>query len=222
MSKEEINGFLVDKYNQHGLKEGASQGTCPLCSSDRKPKNAKAQCASYDWERGLGTCHNCDTTFQLHTYQRKGASERVYTRPVTPEQFNEISTNVETWFGTRGISKQTLSDLQVTEGSEWMPQTSKNENTIQFNYFMGDQLINVKYRDGRKNFKLYKGAEKVFYNINSVVGYDWCVVVEGEMDVLALHEAGITNAISVPNGATLNSNNLDYFPISAGIIIASF
>jgi twinkle protein len=27
---------------------------------------------------------------------------------------------------------------------------------------------------------------------------------------LALHEAGIKNAISVPNGATLNSNNLDY------------
>ena len=83
-----------------------------------------------------------------------------------------ISKNVETGFSTRGISKQTLSDLQVTEGSEWMPQTSKNENTIQFNYFMGDQLINVKYRDGRKNFKLYKGAEKVFYNINRDVGYD--------------------------------------------------
>ena len=210
MSKEEINGFLVDKFNQHGLKENAAQGTCPLCSHTRKPKNAKAQCASYDWERGLGTCHNCDTTFQLHTYQRKGASEKVYVRPQTPEQFNEVSTNVETWFGTRGISKQTLSDLQVTEGSEWMPQTSKNENTIQFNYFMGDQLINIKYRDGRKNFKLYKGAEKVFYNINSTVGYDWCVIVEGEMDVLALHEAGIKNAISVPNGATLNSNNLDY------------
>jgi twinkle protein len=75
---------------------------------------------------------------------------------------------------------------------------------------MGDQLVNIKYRDGRKNFKLYKGAEKVFYNINSIVGYDTCVIVEGEMDVLALHEAGIKNAISVPNGATLNSNNLDY------------
>jgi len=75
---------------------------------------------------------------------------------------------------------------------------------------MGDQLINVKYRDGRKNFKLFKGAEKIFYNINSVVGYDSCVIVEGEMDVLALHEAGIKNVISVPNGATLNSNNLDY------------
>jgi len=210
MSVEEINGFLIDTFNQHGLKEGAAQGICPLCSSDRKPKNQKAQCASYDWERGLGTCHNCDTTFQLHTYQRKGASEKVYIRPDTPANFNEVSTNVETWFGTRGISKKTLSDLQVSEGPEWMPQTSKQENTIQFNYFMGDQLINVKYRDGRKNFKLYKGAEKVFYNINAIVGYDTCVIVEGEMDVLALHEAGVKNAISVPNGATLNSNNLDY------------
>ena len=210
MQTAEINGFLIDKFNQHSLKEGATQGTCPLCSSDRQPKNQKAQCASYDWERGLGTCHNCDTSFQLHTYQRKGASERVYVRPDAIEQFDDISTNVETWFGTRGISKQTLQELQVTEGKEWMPQTSKTENTIQFNYFMGDQLINVKYRDGRKNFKLYKGAEKVFYNINSIVGYDECIIVEGEMDVLALHEAGIKNVISVPNGATLNSNNLDY------------
>ena len=30
------------------------------------------------------------------------------------------------------------------------------------------------------------------------------------MDVLAFYEAGIKNAISVPNGATLNTNNLDY------------
>ena len=210
MQTAEINGFLIDKFNQHDLKEGASQGTCPLCSSTRKPENRKAKCASYDWERGLGTCHNCDTSFQLHTYQRKGASERVYVRPTEPANFNEVSTNVETWFGTRGISKQTLKDLRVTEGPEFMPQTGKQENTIQFNYFMGDQLINVKYRDGRKNFKLYKGAEKVFYNINSIVGYDECVIVEGEMDVLALHEAGIKNVISVPNGATLNNNNLDY------------
>ena len=205
----EINGFLIDKFNQHDLDVGKSQGTCPLCSHDRKPENQKAKCASYDWERGLGTCHNCDTSFQLHTYQRKGASEKVYVRPeqrLTPK----VSTKVEDWFETRGISTQTLADLQVGEGSEWMPQTGKSENTIHFNYYMGDQLINVKYRDGRKNFKLYKGAEKIFYNINSIVGYDSCIIVEGEMDVLAMHEAGIKNVISVPNGATLNSNNLDY------------
>ena len=210
MQTTEINGFLIDEFNQHGLEE-KTQGICPLCSHDRKPKNKKLKCASYDWERGLGTCHNCNTSFQLHTYQRKGASEKVYVRPNAIHNTHiKPTSKVVDWFVTRGISAQTLKDLKVNEGSEFMPQTGKQENTIQFQYFMGDQLINVKYRDGRKNFKLYKGAEKVFYNINSIVGYDSCVITEGEMDVLALHEAGIKNVISVPNGATLNSNNLDY------------
>ena len=215
MQEIEINGFLIDEFNQHKLEEGKKQGICPICSHNRKPKNQKAKCASYDWERGLGTCHNCNTSFQLHTYQRKGASERDYVRPTQPDpeypgkNFG-LNDKVLKWFETRGISQSTLSDLKIGEGPEYMPQTGKTENVIKFNYFMGDQLINVKYRDGRKNFKLYKGAEKVFYNINSIVGYDTCVITEGEMDVLALHEAGIKNSISVPNGATLNSNNLDY------------
>ena len=210
MNTTEINGFLIDKFNQHGLPEGKTQGICPLCSLDRQPKNQKANCASYDWERGLGTCHNCNKTFQLHSYQRKGSSDKIYVRPITPDFIEEVSTNVEKWFNGRGISKNTLKELKVTEGAEFMPQTGQMENAIHFNYFIGDQLINVKYRDGRKNFKLYKGAEKVFYNINSVVGYEYCVIVEGEMDVLSLHEAGIENVVSVPNGATLNNNNLDY------------
>jgi len=213
MQTTEINGFLIDEFNQHKLEEGKKQGICPNCSTDRKPKNAKAKCASYDWERGLGTCHNCNTSFQLHTYQRKGASEKVYVRPtvkVDVERPEFVSDKVIEWFKTRGISAQTLIDLRIDEGPEYMPQTGKTENVIKFNYFMGDQLINIKYRDGRKNFKLYKGAEKVFYNINSIIGYEYCVIVEGEMDVLALHEAGIPNAISVPNGATLNTNNLEY------------
>ena len=147
----EINGFAIDKFNQHGLESGKKQGVCPLCSHDRKPKNQKLKCASYDWERGLGTCHNCNTTFQLHTYNRKGSNEKEYVRPAM---------------------------------TQYLPVVD--------------------------NFKLYKGAEKIFYNINSVVGYDNCVITEGEMDVLALHEAGIKNAISVPNGATLSHNNLDY------------
>ena len=209
VNNTEINGFLIDQFNQHNLDVGKAQGICPLCSSDRQPKNQKAKCASYDWERGLGTCHHCDSSFQLHSYQRKGASEKVYVRP-EEAKINPPTSKIVEWFKTRSISQQTLTDLSVSEGSEFMPQTGKTENTIQFNYIMGDQLINVKYRDGRKNFKLYKGAEKVFYNINSIIGYKECVITEGEMDVLALHEAGIKNAISVPNGATLNSNNLDY------------
>ena len=205
----EINGFKIDEFNQYKLEEGKAEGICPLCSADRKPANQKLKCASYDWERGLGTCHHCSKTFQLHTFERKGASDRVYIKP-EPIEVKPVSTKVEEWFKSRGISKATLDEMKVTEGPEYMPQSGKVENAIHFNYFMGDELINVKYRDGRKNFKLYKGAEKVFYNINAIVGYEYCVIVEGEMDALSLHEAGVTNVVSVPNGATLNTNNLDY------------
>ena len=215
MQTTEINGFVIDEFNIHKLEIGASQGTCPLCSADRKPKNQKSKCASYDWERGLGTCHNCNKSFQLHSYNRKGETEKVYVKPIQPDpehnnKFYEISDKVIEWFKTRGISQETLFELNVREGPEYMPQTGKTENAIKFNYFMGGSLVNIKYRDGRKNFKLFKGAEKIFYNIDSIIGYEYCIITEGEMDVLALHEAGITNAISVPNGATLNNNNLDY------------
>jgi len=213
MQTTEINGFLIDEFNQHKLEEGKKQGICPVCSHTRKPKNQKAKCASYDWERGLGTCHNCNTSFQLHTYKRKGNADKVYVKPkqiINEDQPEFVSDKVIEWFKTRGISQETLFNLKIEEGPEYMPQTGKTENVIKFNYFMGGELTNVKYRDGRKNFKLYKGAEKVFYNIDSIVGFEYCIIVEGEMDVLALYEAGITNAISVPNGATLNTNNLDY------------
>jgi len=61
----EINGFLIDSFNQHNLEVGKTQGICPLCSHTRKPKNQKAKCCSYDWERGLGTCHNCNSTLKI-------------------------------------------------------------------------------------------------------------------------------------------------------------
>ena len=205
----EINGFEIDEFNVYKLEEGKTQGICPLCSHDRKAANKKLKCASYDWKRGLGTCHNCNQTFQMHTFKRKGDAIKEYTKPEPTDEIN-ISQKAEDWFKGRGISSKTLFDLGIGEGLEYMPQTGKVENTIQFNYYIGGELVNIKYRDGRKNFKLYKGAEKVFYNIDATNGYDSVYIVEGEMDVLSFHEAGIKNCISVPNGATLNSNNLDY------------
>jgi len=205
----EINGYEIEEFNQYNLEVGKTQGICPICSHDRKPENKKQKCASYDWERGLGTCHNCNQTFQLHTFKRLGKADKDYVIPDV-EPVLVQNPKVVAWFDSRGISAQTLNDLNISEGPEFMPQTGQQENTIQFNYFIGGQLVNVKYRDGRKNFKLYKGAEKVFYNIDASVGYDTVIIVEGEMDVLSFHEAGIKNVISVPNGATLHNNNLDY------------
>ena len=209
MNTTEINGFEIDNFNQYDLQVGKREGVCPLCSHNRQPKNQKAKCAMYDWDRGLGTCMNCNEVFQLHTFKRKSDKLKEYTKPEWKNN-TQLSDRVIKWFESRGISQSTLVKMKVTEGVEFMPQTGKNENTIQFNYFINNELINIKYRDGRKNFKLVKGAEKVFYNIDRTIGHDYMVVVEGEIDALSFVEAGVDSVVSVPNGATINNTNLDY------------
>jgi len=209
MNIAEINGFLIDEFNQYNLEAGKKEGVCPLCSANRKTPNRKAKCAMYDWERGLGTCMNCNEVFQLHTFKRKSNINRNYTKPIWENNIL-LSDAAVKWFEKRGISQKTLVKSKITEGKEWMPQTNKEENTIQFNYFINNKLINIKYRDGRKNFKLVKGAEKVFYNIDNTMGHDNIVIVEGEIDALSFIESGVQSVVSVPNGATLNRLNLDY------------
>ena len=82
-------------------------------------------------------------------------------------------------------------------------------------------LINIKYRDGRKNFKLVKGAEKVFYNIDRTIDHDYIVIVEGEMDTLIFcGKRRLTSVVSVPNGATIN-NVLTLITWIAALIISN-
>jgi twinkle protein len=54
-----------------------------------------------------------------------------------------------------------------------------------------------------------KDAELIFYNLNAIEGEE-CIIVEGEMDCLTLHECGIYNGVSVPNGASKGSQKLEY------------
>ena len=109
-----------------------------------------------------------------------------------------------------------------------MPQAGKEMNTVQFNYFRDGELINVKYRTGDKKFKMFKDGELIFYNVDAIHETDTAVITEGEIDTLSLYEAGIHNAVSVPNGASAGANNLqyldnctDYFEGKTSIILAT-
>lgn len=122
-----------------------------------------------------------------------------------------LSDKVLKWFEGRRITAATLNKMQITEQVEWMPQVSKEVNCICFNYFYDGQLINTKYRDGAKHFKMHKGAELIPYNIDCLATAKEVWIVEGEMDALSLIEAGIENVISVPNGAQPNLTFFDRF-----------
>lgn len=141
----------------------------------------------------------------------KSSTEKKAFKKPAPKVESELSENLIKWFADRKISEKTLKALKVTEGPEWMPQTKKAENTIQFNYYRVGELINTKFRDGRKNFKLVTGAELIMYNLDAVKDREQIIIVEGEIDCLSLYEAGFKNCISVPNGAGVGKNNLTYF-----------
>lgn len=205
--KMNVNGFEVDKFNQYNLDLGKRTSTCPLCSSKRKKKLDK--CLKIYYDTGLAECFHCGELLQLHTYKKKDEPEKVYSRPTWKNE-TKLSDQLVKWFEGRSISQHALRVAKVTEGKEWMPQTKKEENTINFNYFRDHELINVKYRDGRKNFKMFKDAQKIFYNLDAIKHATECVIVEGEMDVLSLIECRIHNTISTPNGSTTKSVNLEY------------
>ena len=192
---DNINGFEIDAFNVYGLKEGSKQSTCPLCSHERKKKSEK--CLILDWNRGLGTCMHCGEVIQLHTFKR--STDKVYTKPKQNGN-TTIDPRICAYFSGRGISLRTLEKAKITTSPGW----------IEFNYYINNELVNVKSRDGKKNFRLVSGAEKVLYNIDSTLGHDYVIIVEGEIDVLSCMEAGFPSVVSVPNGATVGRNNLDY------------
>jgi twinkle protein len=200
----------MDVYSNYGITipqgkyAGEVQTTCPKCSSERKKKTDK--CLSINLDKKVWRCNHCEWRGNLKAMVEE---KKVYQKP-TWKNKTDLSDNLIKFFEKRGISQKTLLGARICEGLEYMPQTQKECNTIQFNYFKEGVLINVKYRTAEKHFKLYKDAELIFYNIDSLQDEKECYIVEGEMDALSFIQAGILNVISVPNGANLNTNNLAY------------
>ena len=207
---EFLNGFEIDQYNVYKFPDNIRTYTCPLCSAERKKKTQK--CVKVFWDTGMAYCSHCGETIQLHTYKKKNI-EKKYIKPAWKNN-TVLSDNVVKWFESRKISQFVLRVAKISEGQEWMPQTQKNENTIQFNYFRDEELINVKYRDARKNFKLFKDAEKIFYNLDKIRTTKECIIVEGEIDALSCIQSGMSNVVSTPNGSTTGNVNLDYLDSS--------
>lgn len=199
-----INGFEIEKFNQYDLPEGKKQSTCPLCSHKRKKKTDK--CLLIFWNTGLARCFHCDKLLQIHIY-KSNSKETEYKLPEWTNN-TKLPDNIVKWFDTRKISQFVLRILKITSGKEWMPQYKKEVETIQFNYFRNNQLVNIKYRTSDKKFKLYLGSELIFYNLDSIRTSKEVYIVEGEIDCMSIMECGIYNVISVPNGA--GSKDLKY------------
>ena len=193
----------------HGKTSGKLKTFCPRCREQRRDKRDKS--LSVDLDKGVWHCHYCSWSGTIHVGERsKDAPKKEYRRP-TPKPLTTLSRNLVHWFNSRGISEWVLERMRINEGKQFMPQVGKEMNTVQFNYYLNNELINVKYRTGDKKFMLESGAELIPYNLDGIVGQPECIITEGEMDCLSFIEAGKPFCVSVPNGANNNLSYLDDF-----------
>lgn len=202
-------------YEIEATKNGENQMPCPECSQNRRKKHIK--CFSYNIEKEVGYCNHCETRFVKHNPHE----EKQYVKPSLEWQnFTKLSENAVKYFESRKISQKTLLSMNIGEKKEYIPQLEKEANCIFFPYFRNGELINTKFRDARKNFKLISGAELIWFNFDCI---QKCidekgelVIVEGEFDALSVIQSGHEFVVSVPNGA--NIGKMEYFDSSFDLL----
>lgn len=194
------------EYGINDVPPGTEVKTlCPKCSHSRH-KSWQA-CLNVNTDKGLWHCWHCQAAGSL-THGWVGDYEdesdlprreaRAYIRPdFTADPLAERTVQ---WFARRGIPRPVLDRRKVSCCQVYMPQVRKLVDAIQFPYFRGGKVINIKFRDAVKNFRMVHKAERVFYGLDDIVG-DTVYITEGEMDALSLEVAGYTSVLSVPDGA---------------------
>lgn len=193
---------------------------CPICTPTRKSEHQKEKKLSVqmlDLKDGKmrWRCNHCGEGGYVH--ENIDFNEK----HIKPLENHYLSSRPEEKFydwllKTRGISKVTaqakglylsLSRENVLQSKNTDPSKKDkwiNCQVINFKYFYNNELINIKYRDQRKNFKLISKAAKIFFNIDSIKDFKYAVIVEGEFDVYAYREAGVIPVVSVPNGVNIS------------------
>lgn len=212
---------LVSALADQGIRlrsydTGEHRTTCPVCSATRKKKSDPCLAVKIDDDGGATWhCHHCEATGNVASERQREAAKarpRKAQRQTEPPVASELPAKIVQWFADRGISKATLERNRIGYGPAYIPGAGGEAPAIQFPFLRGGVVVNVKFRDGRKNFAQVKGAEKIFYGLDDIAGAETVIIVEGEPDKLALEEAGYLNVISVPDGAPAKLKDGDIDP----------
>lgn len=183
-------------------KHGQNRYPCPWCSPTRKKKSETCLSTFRDDTAIKYQCHHpeCDAHGLISLVQKRepvimNAEKKMPVRK--RREYEDIDERHIDWLSSRGISIKTAHDYDVI-GKE-----SNGQPVIGFPYFgKDDDVVAVKYRAaGDKRFWC-EGSPSSFFGLRHIKKGDDIVIVEGEMDVLAMAEAGI-KAISIPNGAPM-------------------
>lgn len=125
------------------------------------------------------------------------------TAVVAPIKTSSLEDKHYDFFNSRGITRDTVDQYSVSASTQWIRSVNGNTDCVGFAYRNNGVPYAYKWRAiSAKGFTCV-GAPQHFYLHDRVsVGGD-VVICEGEIDALSLRQAGVENAISVPNGAPM-------------------
>lgn len=197
----------IDVSRAHGGPEVKT--TCPRCSHTRKKRTQP--CLNVNLETGVFHCWHCGWAGKARgagrEYKRVTQDRpKAYVKPKIESQ--GLTGAALAWFEARGITRPVLERNGVTTTRVFMPQVNAEVTAIAFPYRKAGEVVNCKYRDNAKNFRMASGAERVLYGYDDIA--PTTVIVEGECDKLAVEVAGFANCVSVPDGAPApNTKNIE-------------
>lgn len=184
----------------HGRTSGKMKTKCPWCHAQRTDKRDKSLSVNLDTK--LYLCHYCGAHGSAAIYAGKGrklgdplvkfptATGSNSSCPPTekphgdPEQGALTQKQIEWCRDVRHIPPEVLVEAGVAFASISMPISGKEKgwekrDCLCFNFFENGELVNTKFRDSQKHFKLLQGARTIPYNIDAIRDTPECILVEG-------------------------------------------
>lgn len=130
-----------------------------------------------------------------------------YHRPTPmPEAAQDRPEWFYAWWQKRAISDETVNAFPCYAATHWFPKIGE-QSAIVFEYRFGGKVVNRKYRGPNKEMAQEKDPLPTLFNVDAIQPKEGdpdpetVIWVEGEPDVLAVHEAGFPNAVSLKDGA---------------------
>ncbi|XP_051125285.1 twinkle homolog protein, chloroplastic/mitochondrial-like [Andrographis paniculata] len=190
---------------------------CPVCKGGGDPqKDSLTLCISENWWQANYSCFRTECQWKGVTHASAGEkssydSMSIVKQTKTTDRMSEESLELKplcdeeatAFFAKRMISKETLQRNGI------MQKRMSGKIAIAFPYRKNGEIVSCKYRGLPKQFWMEANTEKIFYGLDDIKEASDIIIVEGEMDKLAMEEAGFRNCVSVPVGAPSKVSDKD-------------
>jgi twinkle protein len=206
-----LQGLLSD----HGISlknyrpGGSSKILCPKCGGGRTKEISLSVTVEADgsgavWNCKRGSCGWASGVRLQDARRPAGNPLRKYRQPLphAPEKIN-YPNELYKFFSERKISEDTVAAFGCYVVNHQFPGELGWHDAIVFPYLLESRLVNRKYRALKSKHITAQDFEAypTLFNFDACESDDEIIFVEGEPDVMAVHESGFPQCVTLKDGA---------------------